>query len=32
VLAVFARAAKPGDPVLGGVSARSTVAFRVSLP
>jgi hypothetical protein len=32
LLAVFARAAKPGDPVLGGVSTRRTVAFRVTLP
>ena len=30
LLAVFARAAKPGDPVLGGVSARRVVAFRFS--
>jgi hypothetical protein len=28
LLAVFARAAKPGDPVLGGVSSRRVVAFR----
>jgi hypothetical protein len=32
LLAVFVRAAKPGDPVLGGVSTRRTVAFRVNLP
>lgn len=32
LLAVFARAAKPGDPVLGGISIRRTVAFRVNLP
>jgi hypothetical protein len=32
LLAVFARAARPGDPVLGGVSTRRTVAFRVNLP
>jgi hypothetical protein len=32
LLAVFARAAKPGEPVLGGVSTRRTVAFRVTLP
>jgi hypothetical protein len=32
LLAVFARAAKPGDPVLGGVSSRRTVAFPVNLP
>ena len=32
LLAVFARAAKPGDPVLGGVSTRRTVAFPVNLP
>jgi hypothetical protein len=32
LLAVFARASKPGDPVLGGVSTRRTVAFRVNLP
>src|SRR5690348_14958491 len=32
LLAVFARATKPGDPVLGGVSTRRTVAFRVHLP
>jgi hypothetical protein len=30
LLAVFARAAKPGDPVLGGVSARRVVAFKFS--
>jgi hypothetical protein len=28
LLAVFARVAKPGDPALGGVSARRVVAFR----
>jgi hypothetical protein len=32
LLAVFVRASKPGDPVLGGVSTRRTVAFRVHLP
>ena len=32
LLAVLARATKPGDPVLGGVSIRRTVAFRVNLP
>jgi hypothetical protein len=32
LLAVFVRARKAGDPVLGGVSTRRTVAFRVSLP
>ncbi|HKU56778.1 MAG TPA: hypothetical protein VJP41_07135 [Gaiellaceae bacterium] len=32
LLAVLARATKPGDPVLGGVSTRRTVAFRVNLP
>jgi len=32
LLAVFVRATKPGDPVLGGVSTRRTVAFRVNLP
>lgn len=32
LLAVFVRATKPGDPVLGGVSSRRTVAFRVTLP
>ena len=32
LLAVFVRATKPGDPVLGGVSTRRTVAFRVHLP
>lgn len=30
LLAVFARAAKPGDPALGGVSTRRVVAFRFS--
>jgi len=28
LLAVFARAAKPGDPILAGVSTRRVVAFR----
>ncbi|HET8752286.1 MAG TPA: hypothetical protein VFM43_07150 [Gaiellaceae bacterium] len=32
LLAVFARASKPGDPILGGVSTRRTVAFQVNLP
>ena len=32
LLAVFARASKPGDPVLAGVSTRRTVAFQVNLP
>jgi hypothetical protein len=32
LLAVFTRASKPGDPVLGGVSTRRTVAFQVHLP
>ncbi|HJU36398.1 MAG TPA: hypothetical protein VJ716_03145 [Gaiellaceae bacterium] len=32
LLAVFVRASRPGDPVLGGVSTRRTVAFRVNLP
>jgi hypothetical protein len=32
LLAVFARAVKPGEPVLGGVSTRRTVAFQVHLP
>lgn len=32
LLAVFVRAVKPGDPLLGGVSTRRTVAFRVNLP
>lgn len=28
LLAVFVRASKPGDPALGGVSARRVIAFR----
>jgi hypothetical protein len=32
LLAVLVRATKPGDPVIGGVSTRRTVAFRVNLP
>jgi len=32
LLAVFVRATSPGEPVLGGVSTRRTVAFRVHLP
>jgi hypothetical protein len=32
LLAVLVRASKPGDPLLGGVSTRRTVSFRVSLP
>jgi hypothetical protein len=32
LLAVFARAFRPSDPVLGGISTRRTVAFRVALP
>lgn len=32
LLAVFVRARKPGDPLLGGVSTRRTVAFPVHLP
>jgi hypothetical protein len=31
LLAVFARAAKPSDPILGGVSTRRTVAFLTGL-
>lgn len=30
LVAVFVRATKPGDPELGGVSARRVVAFRLS--
>lgn len=29
LLAVFARATKPGEPLLGGVSTRRVVAFRI---
>ncbi len=32
LLAVFVRARKPGDPLLGGVSTRRTVAFPIHLP
>jgi hypothetical protein len=32
LLAVFIRARKQGDPLLGGVSSRRTVAFQVRLP
>lgn len=32
LLAVFARATRSGDAVLGGISTRRTVAFRVNLP
>jgi protocatechuate 3,4-dioxygenase beta subunit len=32
LLAVFIRARKQGDPILGGVSSRRTVAFQVRLP
>jgi hypothetical protein len=32
LLAVFIRARKKGDPILGGVSTRRTVAFQVRLP
>jgi hypothetical protein len=32
LLAVFIRARKAGDPILGGVSSRRTVAFQVRLP
>jgi hypothetical protein len=32
LLAEFVRARKPGDPILGGVSTRRTVAFQVHLP
>lgn len=31
LLAVFARASKPGDPELGGVSTRRLVSFHVNL-
>jgi hypothetical protein len=30
-LAVFARATKPGEPILGGVSSRRVISSRVSL-
>jgi hypothetical protein len=32
LLAMFVRARKQGDPILGGVSTRRTVAFQVHLP
>ena len=32
LLAILVRATKPDSPVLGGISTRRTVAFRVSLP
>lgn len=32
LLAMFVRARKPGDPLLGGISTRRTVAFQVRLP
>jgi hypothetical protein len=32
ILAVFVRARRPGDPLLGGVSTRRTVGFAVHLP
>jgi hypothetical protein len=32
LLAVFIRARKQGDPLLGGISSRRTVAFQVRLP
>lgn len=32
LLAMFIRARKQGDPILGGVSTRRTVAFQVHLP
>jgi hypothetical protein len=30
LLAVFVRAAKPGEPILGGVSSRRVLAFRIA--